>query len=211
MHKTTRIVIIEDHEVTRIGIKSVLSQYSNITIVGEANSGMLGIELIEKQKPDIALVDYYMKGLAKLELIEKIKSDYPDTKVIILTAEEDPFVLRQMIHAGVNSIVQKGFAKQLIDAIHSVTKGEEFLQPELGISILKSEQTLKILNQLNKKEYECFINLGKGESIESIAKNLNISIKTLNNLLVGCRKKLHVKTTKDLIQLYKKFFPGSIL
>lgn len=208
MEKRINIIIIDDHELARAGIKGSVANKSDIVVLGEADDGIPGIELIREKHPDIVLMDFHMKQLDGLALIRSIKTECPDVKIIVLTGENDPFLFRQMINEGADSVIQKGLSETVLNAIYAVSENKSYLQPDLAIPILKAEQKLKILNDLNESEHACFTEIGKGRDVESIANLLKLNSTTVRNILVSCRKKLGVKNTEELIQLYKKFFPA---
>lgn len=209
------LILIDDDDVGRFGIKKILEQYDDITIAGEAKNGESGLTLIEKEKPDVALVDFNMPGLHGLTLIQKIKAINPTIKIITITIENNPYLLSRAIEAGSESILLKSDTNKganFIEVIRDILKKKYHLPKGDAYSINKATLERNAFTiALNKTELQAVATLAnqesKGNSIEEIAVVLGKKLGSIRNTLRSARKKLNVKNNNELNQLYKKLFP----
>src|SRR5260221_5372043 len=123
-----RIVVIDDHNIMRAGLRAILQKESDIEIVGEAEDGEKGLALIRQSAPDIALVDVHMPGISGVELTERVRRAKSSTKILILTvASEAPFP-RRLLEAGASAYLTKGCpAEELVKAIRQVADGKRYI------------------------------------------------------------------------------------
>src|SRR5512135_3309180 len=133
--KKTRILIADDHDVVRSGLRMLLRSWPDFSIVAEAADGEEAVELAAKHKPDVVFMDISMPVLGGIEATKKIKEDNPDARVIILTVHEDEEYVHQMLRAGASGYLLKNASKKdIFDAVQSALSGERFFSA--GISKL---------------------------------------------------------------------------
>jgi len=207
MENRIKIIIIDDDEFVCAGIEASLSKLPDVEILGVFHQTENALAWLNEHTADIATVDCYMPGVHGLEFLNLLKADYPDMKLITITSEKNPYVLRQVLNTDVDSLLLKGSFKDLQDTVCAVIKGETRLQPELGIPIFRAERATQAVHTLTETQRICFEQIALGKSIEEIAHLQNTTANTVKDRLLQCRKKFQVKTTEDLIKLYHEFYP----
>ena len=207
--KHHEVIIIDDNEMHCRGVKSnFLSSKLPVTVAGIFYRGEKALEWLKTHSADIALVDYYMPGLHGLELITRLKTNFPAMKLIMITSETNPYLLRQVLETEtLHALLIKGAIDLLPNAIRAAIEDKTYLQPEWGISIYKAELDSKKLITLTEKQLECLKLTVQGKSAEEIAHLQNTTPNTVKDRQVQCRKKLDEKSTENLIKHYKIFFP----
>ena len=198
-----KVILTDDHALVRMGFKMLLENEPNIEVVGEADSGEKACELVlgETVEFDVLVIDMTMQGISGIEATRRILEKRPHTKILGLSAHEDPSYIRHMLHAGASAYLSKRSAPDsLIDAIKVVAKGQNFVDPhlkELVTERLYSEDKNPI-DILSEKEFEVFIYLAKGKSANEIAELLFVSPRTTGTHLYNIKQKLNASTQSDL-------------
>jgi two-component system, NarL family, invasion response regulator UvrY len=200
----TRVMLVDDHAVVRAGIKRLLEQESQFTVVAEADSGERAYVLFGEFLPDICVMDISMPGMGGLEAIKKIIARYPNAKLLVLSMHENAAFANQAIKAGAKGYLTKnGLAEELINALDSLVKGDVYINAsiakKIAIESLSKEQDL--LHQLSAREFEIFRMLCEGEETNQIANLLNISIKTVANYQTTIKQKLGINNTVEMVRL----------
>ncbi|MBS7527340.1 response regulator transcription factor [Fusibacter paucivorans] len=203
-----KLVIADDHVLIREGIKKLLELEDSLEILGLASDGNEAIELVETLKPDVILLDINMPHLSGIEALKIIKSEYPATKVIMLTIHEDAEYLIETVNIGAEGYVLKDAdVSSLVKAILKVNGGDIYIHPTLsGILIKeykkKDQQQEEINNSsLTRREYEVIKLISKGYNNKEIATELFISEKTVKNHVSNIFKKIKV-TDRTQAALY---------
>jgi NarL family two-component system response regulator LiaR len=208
--KTIRILIADDHSITRSGIKTVLSICDDLTLVGEAANGAEALDMCDKARPDVILMDVNMPVMDGVEATVKIKEKCPNIKIIALTSYVDKKLVTDMLKAGAISYVIKNISPdELVKAIRDAYLGKTTFSSEASKAVVE-ELTNPSSERFNLtgKEQKVLKLLSKGYSNENIAKELFISSHTvkfhisniLNKLGVASRTEaVFVATKNDLI------------
>ncbi len=198
-----KIVLADDHALVRMGFKMLLENESDIEVIAEADSGEAACELIlnEKLEFDVLVIDLTMGGISGIETTRRIISNKPDTKILGLSAHEDPSYIRHMMHAGASAYLSKRSAPDsLITAIRAINAGQLFIDPHLKdlIAERKENSDPHPIDVLSEKEFEVFIHLAKGASANDVAEILNVSPRTTGTHLYNIKQKLNASTQSDL-------------
>lgn len=215
-----RVVIVEDYKLTRIGLRSTLNEFENVTVIGEAEDAVSGLEIIQREKPDVVLMDLGLPGMNGLEATMKVKEVSPDTNVVILTSHERGEEVVAALGAGVCSYCLKDIDPNVLSqVITSAAKGacwidatvakvalNLFPKPE-NISNLPKMDVTDARAQLTDRELEVLRHLVQGKSNTEIAKELIVSVHTakahvcsiLQKLCVDDRVQAAVKAIKENI------------
>lgn len=198
-----KIVLADDHALVRMGFKMLLENESDIEVIAEADSGEAACELIlnEKLEFDVLVIDLTMGGISGIEATRRIISNKPDTKILGLSAHEDPSYIRHMMHAGASAYLSKRSAPDsLITAIRAINAGQLFIDPHLKdlIAERKENSDPNPIDVLSEKEFEVFIHLAKGASANDVAEILNVSPRTTGTHLYNIKQKLNASTQSDL-------------
>ena len=198
-----KIVLADDHALVRMGFKMLLENEPDIEVIAEADSGEAACELIlnEKLEFDVLVIDLTMGGISGIEATRRIISNKPDTKILGLSAHEDPSYIRHMMHAGASAYLSKRSAPDsLITAIRAINAGQLFIDPHLKdlIAERKENSDPHPIDVLSEKEFEVFIHLAKGASANDVAEILNVSPRTTGTHLYNIKQKLNASTQSDL-------------
>jgi DNA-binding NarL/FixJ family response regulator len=204
----TTIILADDHHIFRDGIKSLLSDESNLDIIGEASNGDELLSLLKTKSPDILILDVTMPKITGIELTKIITEQYPDIKILILSMHKnEEYVISAMINGAKGYLPKDTSRKELLDAITSISEGEEYLGKLISSSILKSYikksysgfDRLDKDEQLTSREIEIIELIGKGFSNKEIADKLFISVRTVDSHKNHIMCKLKLRTTAELI------------
>ena len=198
-----KIVLADDHALVRMGFKMLLENEADIEVIAEADSGEAACELILNQKLefDVLLIDLTMGGISGIEATRRIINHKPDTKILGLSAHEDPSYIRHMMHAGASAYLSKRSAPDsLITAIRAINAGQLFIDPHLKDLIAERKENTdpNPIDVLSEKEFEVFIHLAKGASANDVAEILNVSPRTTGTHLYNIKQKLNASTQSDL-------------
>ena len=203
-----RIVLADDHEVVRAGIKALLDdQSTEMEVVAEAADGVRAYEMVAYNKPDILLMDISMPpGESGLIACEKIATDFPDTKIIILTMFAEPEYLYYTLKGGASGYTLKtSTTEELLTAIRTVHDGDTYVHPKMTSALTKqlfadeSESTDSPFTLLTNRELEVFQLLAKGYTNKEISEQLYLSVKTIEAHRAKINTKLGFKTRADLV------------
>jgi len=196
-----RIVIADDHDIVRAGMKQIISDDDDLEVAGEAESGEKLIELVKKNDYDIILVDLKMTGMNGLEVIKHVKLIKPQIPVIVLSMHsEDQYAVRT-IKAGASGYLTKETAvESLVGAIKKVVKGGKYISPRLAETLADSIAggTLNPHEALTDREFEVLCMLASGKTVSEIAGELFLSVKTISTYRQRMLEKMNMKTNSEL-------------
>nr|WP_272482997.1 response regulator transcription factor [Paenibacillus agilis] len=204
-----RVLLVDDHEMVRIGLAAVLSTEDGIEVVGEAGNGMDGIRLAQEYKPDVVLMDLVMDGMDGIETTRKLLQLYPDCKVIVLTSYLDDEKMYPVIEAGAFSYLLKtSRANEVADAIRAAARGQSVLESQVASKMMnrfrQPKQAQAAHEQLTDREMEVMRLLSQGKSNQDIADELFIGVKTVKFHVTNILAKLEVEDrTQAAIYAYK--------
>ena len=195
-----RLLIVDDHEVVRSGLKRLLENNKDISHIAECASGEEAYSYLYDNETHIIIMDISMPGKGGIEATQQIKKRYPAIKIIILSMHDNPMMVSKAISAGANAYILKNeISDNLLDALDKLIHGSSLVTPSV-----KFDNTNNILKLLNDKEFEIFISISNGEDLKKISKNLNISYKSVANYQTSIKKKLSIKNALDFYNLAKE-------
>ena len=194
---STRVLLVDDHELVRQGIAAMLSAAGDVQVVGNARSGREALEVARRELPDIVLMDVRMPDMDGLEATRKIKEERPRTAVIMLTMHDNPTYLRDAVRAGAAGYLLKDVSKEeLIDAIRQVATGGAFIESQMLKGMLSemkpSGQAAPAAKNLTKREREILSLVAEGMSNREIAEKLVLSPETVKSHVAAILEKLNV-------------------
>ncbi|AJD90666.1 LuxR family transcriptional regulator [Jeotgalibacillus malaysiensis] len=190
-----KVMIVDDHEMVRLGIKSYLLTEPGIEFVGEAINGKEAAVLAEQTKPDVILMDLLMEGGTGIDATKDILSFLPDTKIIILTSYYDDEQVFPALEAGAHSYILKtSSASQILDTVYKASKGESVIEQQVASKLMNRFRTKeRVLHEdLTEREMDVLKCLGDGLTNQEIADELYIGIKTVKTHVSNVLSKLEI-------------------
>jgi len=197
-----KIMLVDDHAIVREGYVRLINSSDELEVVEQANSGHEAYELLKKVELDIVITDFSMPGISGLRFIEKALTRKPDLKIIMCSMHDSVHIINSAIKLGAKGFVSKSSnPKNILDAIVAVNENTVFLSDNIpNFSADEPENSDQLLlEKLTTSEFETFKMLAKGMSIVEIAKELNLSEKTINNYQTQIRIKLQLQTPAQLV------------
>ncbi|HAS73752.1 MAG TPA: DNA-binding response regulator [Clostridiales bacterium UBA8960] len=198
MENKIKVLIADDHDLIRQGLKSILNYEDDFIVSGEAANGEEALALIHQYKPDILLMDINMPVKSGIEVLKIIKEKDINIKVLLLTVESDKKTILDAIEIGADGYILKGSGTQdIIDGIRRVFHGENYIDKSLVSMLFKKVATKDkdhdLLSTLNEKELEILYHLSKGYSNKEIGDMMYLSEKTIKNNATRIFKTIHVR------------------
>jgi NarL family two-component system response regulator LiaR len=184
MTRPIKVLLVDDHEMVRIGLSAVLSTEEDLEVVGEAAGGADAIRLAQAYKPDVILMDLVMDGMDGVETTRRIMEMLPDTKVIVLTSYVDDDKLYPVIEAGAFSYLLKtSRAAEIADTIRAAARGQSVLEPQVAAKMMnrlrQPKRQAAAHEELTEREMEVLRLIAQGKSNQEIADELFIGVKTV--------------------------------
>ena len=202
--KKQRIVLVDDHELVRIGLKSLLERHPQFEVVGEAGSAREALEQVESLKPDVVVMDIRLPGTSGIDACEQIVNQFPETKVLMLTSYAEDEMLFSAIRAGASGYVLKQIGSEdLIKAIESVGRGEALLDPAVTQRVFQEvrravkEEEASAFAHLSQQEKHVLLLVSEGKTNREIAKNLFLGEGTVRNYVSSILSKLSVNNRAE--------------
>ena len=205
MQGKVRVLIAEDHETVREGLKLILTAQSDIEVVGEAATGREAIELAVELNPDVVLMDISMPSINGLKATAKLKTSCPKVKVLALTRHKDEAYLQEMLRAGASGYVLKQSPPaELIHALRSIMKGGKYLDPVIAERVLGTYANRPTATpnapNLPDREADILRLISWGYSNKDIANRLNLSVKTVEVHKTNAMKKMGMSSRIDIVR-----------
>jgi two-component system invasion response regulator UvrY len=200
---TVRLVIADDHPVVREGLKYLVSQNRDMTLVGEADDARSTLEACRKTAVDVLLLDVSMPGMAVVDLIRELRSAGRSPRILVLSVHPERYYARRVLQAGADGYLTKNHSPTaLADAIRQVHSGRKYVTPALAeeLAVCLSEgRALAPHEALSNREYEVFRRLGAGVAVNAIANELGLSPKTVRTYRSRILEKMSIRSTAELI------------
>ena len=199
-----KILLVDDHEVVRLGIRSLLSRYAQFQIVDEADSAQEAISKAVEHRPDVVVMDVRLPGKSGIEATRDIVDQLPDTKVIMLTSYAEDEILFEAIAAGASGYVLKQIGSgELVRALETIGRGEALLDPAVTKKVFDRvrEASRKAENEvftaLTNQEIKILSLLAEGKTNKEIASDVFLSEKTVRNYVSSILSKLSLSTRAE--------------
>jgi DNA-binding NarL/FixJ family response regulator len=198
MTEPINILIVDDHEVVRKGVRSYLETLPDFRVVGEASSGEKGIEMVTELIPDIVLLDLIMPGMDGVETTRQIKKISPRTQVVVLTSYHEDVHIFPALKAGAISYILKDMKmEKLVEALHRAVRGEVTLHPRVAARVLQNirgehDEGQPLFTDLTEREHDVLKLIANGMTNSQIAEKLVISENTVKGHVSNILSKLHV-------------------
>lgn len=199
------ILIADDHDILRAGLKHILADSGDIAVGGEASNGNEALQQLRAGKWDAIVLDLTMPGRNGIELIKQIKGEFPRLPILILSMHKEDIYAVRALKAGAAGYLCKDNAEaQLAEAIRKVAGGGLFISPsvseKLTLDILQGRHTQLPHNRLSDREYEVLLLLVQGLGVSEIARRLNLSVKTASTHKANILLKMGLANTAELVR-----------
>jgi DNA-binding NarL/FixJ family response regulator len=202
-----RVVLIDDHDLLRRGMKTMLESEGDITVVGEGSDGTGAAALVEETTPDVVLVDVIMPTKDGIEATREIKDAHPNVAVVVLSGHDEQRFVFDAVKAGASGYLLKtAELDEVVSTVRSVAKGEMQLDPQLASQMLnefegyRSNDVADAFQPLTPREQEILQLMSQGLPNKAIASRLSISERTVTTHVANIYSKLHVNNRVSAIQ-----------
>lgn len=203
-----RLLLVDDHEVVRRGLRMLLENEADLNIVGEASTGKEAMKLVETLKPDVVIMDITLPDISGIDATQRIKDAHPEVAIVALTIHEDQQYFFEMLQVGASGYVPKRAAPDdLISAIRATYRGEMYIYPSLakllvGDFLARSgeDDAKEAINGLTPREGEVLFLLADGKTNEEIAGILSISVHTVARHRENLMGKLGLHSRSELVK-----------
>ena len=201
----TRVLLVDDHEVVRLGLMTLINDQPNMQVVGEAGTTAEAVRAVERLQPDVVLMDIRMPGEGGIEATQQIMARFPETQVVMLTSFADDELVVRAIRAGAVGYVLKQVGnEELLRAITAVARGEALLDPSTTARLLSRVREAErkadedAFRDLSDREMDVLAELARGKTNAEIGRVLNLSEKTVRNYVSTILEKLHLTNRVEL-------------
>ncbi len=200
-----RLLLVDDHEVVRLGLTTLFNDHPNLQVAGEAGTAAEAIRAVERLHPDIVLMDIRIPGEGGIEATRQITTQFPKTKVIMLTSfADDDLILRAVSAGAVGYVLKQIGNEELLRAIDAVARGDALIDPSTTARLLarvrESERKAEedAFRELSDRELDVLVEVARGKTNAEIGKTLFLSEKTVRNYISTVLEKLHLTNRIEL-------------
>ena len=199
------VLLVDDHDLVRTGIKKILSDVSGIRVVGEAGTGEDAVKICREAKPQVVLMDVKMPGIGGFEATRKLLRLDPDLKVLIISTVDNDVYPSRLLQVGASGYLTKGASMdEMVHAIRMVHSGQRYISPEIANKLAfrhVNDQESSPFDGLSERELQVMIMITKGTKVQEIAEKLHLSPKTVNSYRYRIFEKLQIKNDVELTLL----------
>jgi len=195
--KKIRLLVADDQTVVREGLAAILTNYSDIEVIGQASDGIQAVEIIKKEKPDVVLLDMMMPNQDGLTTIPKVREVSPNTRILVVTAYAENDLVYQAIKAGALGYILKDATRdQLLQAVRDVDQGRASLQPSIAVKLIQEinhpTELTYTADPLTRRELETIRLIARGLSNQEIAEKLVVNERTIAKYVSSILDKLQL-------------------
>lgn len=195
------VLVVEPHPIMQVGLQEVLRSAPGVELAGLCQDGLAALQACEKAPPHLVILEVNLPGINGVELCRAIKRDYPQTEVLVLTADERDETVFEAIRAGATGYILKDITPEnLVRAIHAIVRGQTMVHPRIArrvldrLSLIAQDPEGRIYgNGLTEREVEILVEVAKGATNKEIAKKLFISESTVKSRLRNIFRKISVR------------------
>ena len=199
-----KVLVADDHEIVRQGLKTIISEHSDLSIAGEAENGNQVLKILKKTKVDVVLLDFDMPEKNGLDTLIELKALYPKLPVMILSIFPEDHYGTRFLKAGASGYLQKSSATdQLIDAIRKVFNGGKYISSALTdklVTSLNKDKEQFLHESITDREFQVFRLLATGKKLKEMADELCLSINTISTYRSRILQKMDLKSNADVIR-----------
>ena len=193
-----RVALVDDHALVRDGIKALLAVMAPLEVVGEAENGADAIEMVGRCQPDLLLVDISLQDMNGLELTRVLRSQYPSLKVLMLSMYDNNEYVSESVRAGASGYVLKNSpSREIIAAIEAIASGGTFYSAEIAQRLIADKSAD---NELTPRESQVLYKMAQGLNNKEMARELDISVRTVETHRLSIRRKLNIDKPAALVK-----------
>jgi len=197
-----RVFIADDHAIVRAGLKQILAEECDISVVGEAETGLDAIKLFRKSRCNVLLLDISLPDRNGIEVLKQIKDDKPELAVLMLSMHrEDQYAIRSLKAGASGYLTKQSAPRELVNAIRQVAAGQRYVSAQLAqvLAAQIGENHDKPAHEnLSDREYQTLMMIASGKTVSEIAKELSLSVKTISEYRSRLLAKMNLKTSAEL-------------
>lgn len=193
-----RVALVDDHSLVRDGIRALLSVMAQLEVVGEAENGTDAIEMVGRCQPDLLLVDISLRDINGLELTRVLRAQYPALKVLVLSMYDNYEYVSESVRSGASGYVLKNApSREIIAAIEAIASGGTFYSAEIAQRLIADKTTD---NELTPRESQVLSKMAQGLNNKEMARELDISVRTVETHRLSIRRKLNIDKPAALVK-----------
>ncbi|HEY4684965.1 MAG TPA: response regulator transcription factor [Dehalococcoidia bacterium] len=211
-----KVMLVDDHEVVREGLRALLNRRPGMTVVAEAGSVAQAIEVAARERPHVVVMDVRLPDGSGVEACREIRSQLPETRMIMLTSYADEEAVLASILAGASAyLLKQTRGQQLADAVEAVARGESLLDPQVTMRVLEQVRNMAAgtssdrKSQLTENEYKILKLIAEGKTNREIAAEVYLSDKTVKNYVSSILSKLNLKRRSEAAAYIARRLPSS--
>lgn len=203
--KKAKIVIIDDHPLTREGLKRLINHEDDLVVCGEAGDSHSALAIVKKTKPTVITLDLSLEESHGIDLLSILRSKYPKIAILVISMHDESLYAERVLRAGAKGYIMKHQAsEQVLEALRSVIKGNVYASSEIQNRLLQQSKRgaasgKSPVETLSNRELQVFELIGKGKGTRQIAEALELSIKTIETNRARIKDKLKLKTAAQLV------------
>lgn len=201
----TRILLVDDHAIVRLGLMTLLNDQPDMEVVAEASTAAEAILAVEKSQPDVVLMDIRLPGEGGIEATRQIMARFPKSRVVMLTSfADDDLVMRAILAGAVGYVLKQVGNEELLRAIQAAARGEALIDPSTTVRLLSRVRELDrkmeedAFRELSDREMDVLVHVARGRTNAEIGRILNLSEKTVGNYIGTMFEKLHLNNRIEL-------------
>ncbi|MGA1980375.1 MAG: response regulator transcription factor [Sedimentisphaerales bacterium] len=203
----TQVLIVDDHPVIRDGLATIINHERDMNVCGQADDAHQALKAVTELKPDVVIADISLKSSDGIELTKSIKARYPRLPVIVFSVHDESIYAERALRAGAHAYMMKDVVSEnIVKAIRTVLNGEIFISEKISKKFLhkiagdKAGTTKTLIEGLSDRELEIFRLIGEGYKPSQIAKQLHLSIKTIETYRARIKEKLNLADAAELLR-----------
>lgn len=202
-----KILLVDDHPIFRHGLTELLDRQVDLIVCGHADSAPTALEQMRRLKPDLAILDITLRGTNGIELVKLMKAEAPHLPILVLSMHDESLYALRALKAGALGYVMKADGVQpVLDAIYRALQGKLFVSQRLGEKLIfkaihaSESDSPSPVDRLSDRELEVLVMLGRGHSTRSIAKEINLSVKTVETHRAHIKEKLGFAGANEMVR-----------
>jgi two-component system invasion response regulator UvrY len=197
-----RVFIADDHAIVRAGLKQIIAEERDISVVGEAETGLDAIKLFRKSRCNVLLLDISLPDRNGIEVLKQIKDDKPELAVLMLSMHrEDQYAIRSLKAGASGYLTKQSAPRELVGAIRQVAAGQRYVSAQLAQVLaaqIGDDHDKPAHEGLSDREYQTLMMIASGKTVSEIARELSLSVKTISEYRSRLLAKMNLKTSAEL-------------